>query len=377
MVFERNIILRVTDRGKTYEFDCHVEHMLTAKKSRSWLYFCDEYGRTGTSQCFDALRFKFSGRKQHGLLSTDGLQVTAMPRRGGERVATFEVVDADGLQKKVDRAVRLLQSVGNGYDGDIEVAYSGGKDSDVCLRLAQMAGIRYRAIYKNTTIDPPGTIAHAQVGGAEIIRPKESFFELVAQMGYPNHQQRFCCRFLKEYKVLDKAVMGVRKSESTKRDKQYNEPTECRYYGPESDPASHVEAIYPILYWTDCDVINFIEQQGIRLHPHYYREDGTIDPKQRLGCMCCPLAYYKKRIKYFKAYPRMVRQYIRAGKRFRDTHPDVETITMYADVYEWFTRDVFFETQKKWDAHKNTLFGDDMDYKAFLESYFNVSLDGI
>ena len=60
----------------------------------------------------------------------------------------------------------------------------------------------------------------------------------------------------------------------------------------------------------------------------------------------------------------------------RDTHPDVETITMYADVYEWFTRDVFFETQKKWDAHKNTLFGNDMDYKAFLESYFNVSLDG-
>ena len=29
------------------------------------------------------------------------------------------------------------------------------------------------------------------------------------------------------------------------------------------------------------------------------------------------------------------------------------------------------------DAHKNTPFGDDMDYKAFLESYFNVSLDGI
>ena len=273
--------------------------------------------------------------------------------------------------------MRLLQSVGNGYDGDIEVAYSGGKDSDVCLRLAQMAGIRYRAIYKNTTIDPPGTIAHAQVGGAEIIRPKESFFEIIEEHGYPSMRFRFCCQMLKEYKVLDKSVIGVRKSESNRRDKQYNEPTECRYYGPESDPASHVEAIYPILYWTDCDVINFIEQQGIRLHPRYYREDGTIDPKQRLGCMCCPLAYYKKRIKYFKAYPRMVRQYIRAGKRFRDTHPDVETITMYADVYEWFTRDVFFETQKKWDAHKNTLFGDDMDYKAFLESYFNVSLDGI
>lgn len=54
------------------------------------------------------------------------------------------------LQKKIDRAVKLLQSVANGYDGEIEVAYSGGKDSDVILQLAKESGIRYRAIYKKT-----------------------------------------------------------------------------------------------------------------------------------------------------------------------------------------------------------------------------------
>ena len=47
------------------------------------------------------------------------------------------------LQKKIDRAIRLLQGVQNGYDGEIEVAYSGGKDSDVILQLAKEAGIRY------------------------------------------------------------------------------------------------------------------------------------------------------------------------------------------------------------------------------------------
>lgn len=43
-----------------------------------------------------------------------------------------------------------------------ELCYSGGKDSDVILRIAQMAGIKYNAIYKNTTIDPSGTIKHAK-----------------------------------------------------------------------------------------------------------------------------------------------------------------------------------------------------------------------
>ncbi|HRL63928.1 MAG TPA: hypothetical protein PKW64_06590 [Segatella copri] len=84
------------------------------------------------------------------------------------------------LQKKIDQSIRLLQSVQKRYDGEIELAYSGGKDSDVILQLAKEAGIRYRAIYKNTTIDPPGTIAHVKEMGVEIIRPKENFFQLIA-----------------------------------------------------------------------------------------------------------------------------------------------------------------------------------------------------
>lgn len=39
----------------------------------------------------------------------------------------------DELQKKVDRAIRLLQSIKYKDDEPIEIAYSGGKDSDVIL----------------------------------------------------------------------------------------------------------------------------------------------------------------------------------------------------------------------------------------------------
>ena len=45
----------------------------------------------------------------------------------------------DSYEKKVARAIRLLQSIPK--DGPVEVSYSGGKDSDVILELAKMAGI--------------------------------------------------------------------------------------------------------------------------------------------------------------------------------------------------------------------------------------------
>ena len=92
------------------------------------------------------------------------------------------------LQNKVERAVKLLQAAGKiakEHGQPLEVAYSGGKDSDVILELTRMAGVEYRAIYKNTTIDPPQTIRHAMEMGAEMIRPTKSFRELIALHGFP------------------------------------------------------------------------------------------------------------------------------------------------------------------------------------------------
>lgn len=101
----------------------------------------------------------------------------------------------EDLQKKIDRAIRLLQGIQHGYDGEIEVAYSGGKDSDVIMQLAKEAGIRFRAIYRNTTIDPPGTIVHVGRMGAEILRPKETFFQLVAKRDFLTVSRDSVARF--------------------------------------------------------------------------------------------------------------------------------------------------------------------------------------
>ena len=189
---------------------------------------------------------------------------------------------APQLQKKIDGAIRLLQSVGKGYDGEIEVAYSGGKDSDVILQLAKEAGIRFRAIYRNTTIDPPGTIKHVRDMGAEVRQPEKPFFALIAKYGLPNRFNRFCCKYLKEYKVLDKCVMGVRKAESVRRKARYSEPTECRWYGAKKEE-NHVEAIYPILDWTDDDVREFILDRKITLAPIYYDGGGKLTLRKDWG----------------------------------------------------------------------------------------------
>lgn len=253
------------------------------------------------------------------------------------------------LEKKVGQAVKLLQVCYKAAGEPLEVAYSGGKDSDVILELAKMSGIEYRAIYKNTTIDPPGTIKHVKENGVEIRRPKESFFSLMKRKGYPSRVRRFCCDVLKEYKILDNSVIGIRRCESTKRANRYTEPTICRKYGSKKN---HVNAIYPILDWSDEDELEFIEERGIKLHPLYYREDGSIDITKRLGCMCCPLKYYKKRLQEFKQHPGMVRALLRYGNEYFKSHPESKTAKRYSDVFEYFVANTFFDNIRDYEKAK-------------------------
>ena len=276
------------------------------------------------------------------------------------------------LQKKIEQSILLLQSIQRRYEGEIELAYSGGKDSDVILQLAKEAGIRYRAIHKCTTIDPPGTLAHVKEMGVEIRRPAVSFFQLDAKKGFPSRFSRFCCEKLKEYKILDKAIIGVRKDESRARESRYNEPTMCRFYGAKKEE-NHVEQIYPILEWTNKDVKDFILDRGLKLAPIYYDAEDKIDVTQRLGCMCCPLASRKKRIIEFQRHPLIAKAYLRAGQKFLDTHPSCKAKEKYESVYEWFTRDVFFSRNEEWNAVSKSIFGKP-DYKKFLEDKFGINL---
>ena len=274
------------------------------------------------------------------------------------------------LADKERRAIKILQM----YRGDdpIEVSYSGGKDSDVILALTKMAGIPYRAIYKNTTIDPPYTVQHCKDNGVEVVMPKERFLDIIARKGFPTRRARFCCEVLKEYKILDNAVQGIRRSESTKRAKNYaeNEPIICRNYSK----SDHVNVFLPILDWSDKDVTDFINAHGIKCHPLYYNEDGKFCVERRLGCIGCPMQS-DNGVADFVKYPKMLRQWIKAGNVWwnKERETPLASVKKFEDIYALMAHNLFFDDYDTFQAANTSMFGKE-DWKQRLEDFFKVEL---
>lgn len=271
-----------------------------------------------------------------------------------------------GLEYKIRKAIRLLQSV---KCDCFELSYSGGKDSDVILELCKMAGVNFRIIHKCTTIDPPYTLSHCKNVGAEVLRPKESMFEIIRKHGFPTRRSRHCCKTLKEYKVLPIAIQGIRRAESGKRKARYKEPIICRIYGSKKNKA---QIVLPVLDWSDADIKQFIIENQIKVHPLYY-EKGVFDVRERLGCIGCPLAA-DNGLSDFKRFPKMAKAWIKAGKIWWDTHPNAKSRKKFQNVYELFVHNIFFNKYEDFYDAVNSKITGKIDCKEFLENYFNIKL---
>lgn len=273
------------------------------------------------------------------------------------------------LNRKIDFAIKLLRSIPQ--DGPIELSYSTGKDSDVILELAKMSGIPFEAIYKNTTIDRPGSMQHAKEVGATILTPKEGMLKLIEKMGWPSRWMRFCCKSLKEYKVYDRAILGIRRAESIARTKRYKEPEYCRVYSKKEK----VRIYLPILEWTNEDVEQFIKDRGIKCHPHYYDEEGNFHVERRVGCIGCPLQSDKGRAD-FKKYPFMFRAWVRAYNKWLTSHPNSKSANTFSNVYDAVYMKMFTNSMAEFnDAISPPLFTEyQLDTKKFLEDYFGIDL---
>lgn len=272
------------------------------------------------------------------------------------------------LAKKEQQAIKILRM----YRGNtpVELSYSGGKDSDVILALANIANINYRAIYKNTTIDPPGTVKHCKENNVEIIKPKETFLDIIRKKGVPTRRARFCCEVLKEYKILDNAIQGIRKCESSARAKRYKEPVVCRMYNKKD----HVNLFLPILDWQDRDVSDFVKAHGIRCHDLYYKND-RFDVRERLGCIGCPMASDNGLSDFIK-YPKMVKQWIKAAQQWWDTPREklLGSQKKFDSVYALFAHSVFFDSYDKFQAANTPLTGGKENWKQRLEDFFRIDL---
>lgn len=273
------------------------------------------------------------------------------------------------LNRKIDFALKLLQSIPQ--DGTIEVSYSTGKDSDVILELTKMAGIPFEAIYKNTTVDPPGSIAHAKEVGATIVQPKKTMLQIIEEKGWPSRWTRFCCEELKEYKIHDRAIQGIRRSESTARAKRYHEPEICRVYNKKEKARIYL----PILEWTDSDVEQFIRDRGIKCHPYYYDERGNFCVERRVGCIGCPLQSDRGRGD-FRRYSKMFRSWVKAYSKWFDAHTDSSTAKTFGNVYDAVFFKMFCEDMKDYNNRiAPPLFAEyQLNTKDYLEQYFKIDL---
>jgi 3'-phosphoadenosine 5'-phosphosulfate sulfotransferase (PAPS reductase)/FAD synthetase len=70
------------------------------------------------------------------------------------------------MSDKVDIAVRRLQEAAEMsqmlYEKPLVITYSGGKDSDTVLKLAQIAKIPFEVLHSHTTVDAPETVYHVR-----------------------------------------------------------------------------------------------------------------------------------------------------------------------------------------------------------------------
>jgi 3'-phosphoadenosine 5'-phosphosulfate sulfotransferase (PAPS reductase)/FAD synthetase len=170
--------------------------------------------------------------------------------------------------------------------------------------------------------------------------------------------------------VLDRAIQGIRRSESIKRRDRYKEPEVCRTYS-NGDKAK----IYlPILDWTDEDVERFIEERGIKCHPLYYDERGNFHIERRLGCVGCPLASDNGK-SAFKKYPKLLKARLKAQQKFLDTHPNSKARQIFGSAYDVVFFQMFCTNLEEYrEKMSPDLWGNRLDTKAFLEDYFGVEL---
>ncbi len=144
------------------------------------------------------------------------------------------------LKDKIEKSKKALKLASemslHYYKKPIIICYSGGKDSDVILRLAMecLNKNEFEVLHSITTVDSPITNKYVNDIFAELKekgitcsksvplgkdgKPTNMWKLIVEKQIPPTRLARYCCQILKETKTPDRvAVLGVRSAESTKR----------------------------------------------------------------------------------------------------------------------------------------------------------------
>lgn len=252
------------------------------------------------------------------------------------------------------------------------VAFSGGKDS-VCIKaLCDLAGVKYDAHYRVTSIDPPELVQFIKRAYPDVEFDKPRYpngkqitmASLIAERKMPpTRLVRYCCQYLKEDGGYGRmTVTGVRWAESRNRRENQglvtvmNADKEMRdspffqrtprggvtLNNDNEESRELLESCYrlkktvinPIIDWEDEDVWEFIHKHNI---PYCHLYDVGYE---RLGCIGCPMGY--RAADELEKYPKYKNIYLMAFakmlKNFKDEPPRANWKTP-EDVMEWWLSD--------------------------------------
>lgn len=253
-----------------------------------------------------------------------------------------------GLVKKIDDSIALLRKAEplalryNPSDG-FYLAFSGGKDSQCLYHVAQFAGVRFKAHFSPTTVDPPQLIRFIRATYKDVAFNKvtKSIYQAAVEKKIlPTMRVRWCCAEFKEKSGAGNVVLtGVRHQESVKRSKRNEVEVSGHKFSGDVDTFSQwqeqqirkkykhlnqdqfAEAkqtevrciggkdkiiISPLLDWTERDVWDFLNGMQI---PHCSLYDNGY---RRIGCILCPMSQYKHKVREIHDFPYVKEKWLQA-----------------------------------------------------------------
>lgn len=281
-----------------------------------------------------------------------------------------DIYGKDKVETAIDTMRFFEPKDGSGF----YLAFSGGKDSVVLKALADMAGVKYDAHYRVTSVDPPELVRFVKTfPDVQMDHPMDkdgkpiTMWNLIPKKGLPPTRiARYCCQYLKETGGEGRMTLtGVRWAESRNRQANQGRVTiygkkteetdffartprggvvlkeEARIFlNNDNDESREVvdfcikqrkTVVNPIIDWSDDDIWEFIEEYKVRYCSLY--DEGF----KRLGCIGCPLAGAKAQMKEFERWPKYKTLYIMAFDKMIEQHPEcMKSWKTGQDVFEWW-----------------------------------------
>lgn len=270
------------------------------------------------------------------------------------------------------------------YKKPLMITYSGGKDSQVLVALAERAGINFEVVNSHTTADAPETVYFIRDRFKEleergikctIIMPtykgkSVSMWTLIPQkLVPPTRIMRYCCAVLKETTGHNRFIAtGVRWAESTQRklnrgimeinhrDKEKRivmmaDNSEKRQLF-ETCALKGKMTVNPIVDWSDEDVWDYMNAEHLPVNPLY------CEGQKRVGCVGCPMAGKGGRQREFVRWPAYEKMYISAFDRMVEARKQCvenggkifsDNWETGRDVFHWWIEDGVLPGQVSFD----------------------------